>query len=104
MALRLDWYFLRRALKIYGAVCIVMAALLILENTPRLLALIGDTTHPLRILVQMSLALIPEYMAIGTLVACFWQSRSPRAACVCRANTRYFRRSAVRPRGCSWRR
>ncbi|WP_161595978.1 LptF/LptG family permease [Flavisphingopyxis soli] len=71
MALRLDWYFLRRALKIYGAVCIVMAALLILENTPRLLALIGDTTHPLRILAQMSLALIPEYMAIGTLVGLF---------------------------------
>lgn len=71
MGLRLDWYFLRRAIRIYAAVCIVMAVLLILENTPRLLALIGETSHPLRILAQMSLALIPEYLAIGTLLGLF---------------------------------
>lgn len=49
----------------------VIVMLLLLENTPRLIILMADVDRPVRLIISSMEALLPEYLAIGLLVAIY---------------------------------
>lgn len=55
----------------FGATLAVVVSLLTLENLPRLMARMVDVAGPLRLLGSYIVALMPEYVAIGLLVALY---------------------------------
>jgi lipopolysaccharide export system permease protein len=76
----LDRYILRNELAAFAAVVFIVSALLMLENVQRVWNAISGTSAPIMLLLQMLLALLPEYLAVGVLMASFvapaWVIRS----------------------------
>jgi lipopolysaccharide export system permease protein len=71
MVTSIDRYIWRRELYAFGGVLVLVTAILSLENLPRICAAVSHTSAPIRLLGQMLMALLPEYLAVGMLVASF---------------------------------
>lgn len=67
----LDRYILRCELTAFTAAISLVALILTLENVPRIWTAVSQTAAPLWLLRQMALALMPEYLGIGILIASF---------------------------------
>lgn len=66
-----DRYILARTWRSFAAICGIILGILLLENLSRLLHLLENVDQPLSLLVQFLLALVPEYLGLGVLVALF---------------------------------
>jgi lipopolysaccharide export system permease protein len=71
MLTSIDRYIFRRELAAFAAVLLLVTAILALENVPRICDAVSRTSVPLWLLGRMLVALLPEYLAIGILVASF---------------------------------
>lgn len=67
----IDLYIARRLGRPFLAVSLTIVLLLTLENSRRLMALLGNVEQPVAILIRLMLYLVPEYLGIGLLVAVF---------------------------------
>ena len=66
-----DRYIARRLARPFLAVSAVIVLLLTLENSRRLMSLLGNVEQPVAVLVKLMLYLVPEYLGIGLLIAVF---------------------------------
>ena len=67
----IDRYVAAALLPPFAAVVAIMVMLLTLENVPRLMARMVDVDRPLGVLGSYMIALLPEYVGIGLLVALY---------------------------------
>lgn len=67
----IDHYIARRLARPFLAVSVIIVLLLTLENSRRLMALLGNVEQPVAVLIKLMLYLIPEYLGIGLLIAVF---------------------------------
>ena len=67
----IDRYILARTWRSFAAICGIILGILLLENVSRLLHLLENVDQPLSLLIQFLLALVPEYLGLGVLVALF---------------------------------
>lgn len=66
-----DRYILARTWRSFVAICGIILGSLLLENVSRLLNLLENVDQPLNLLLRFLLALVPEYLGLGVLVALF---------------------------------
>lgn len=66
-----DRYVAAAVVPPFAAVVAIMVMLLTLENVPRLMARMVDVDRPLGVLGSYMIALLPEYVGIGLLVALY---------------------------------
>jgi lipopolysaccharide export system permease protein len=71
MLKNIDRYILQNELAAFGVVVLIVSALLALENVPRVWFAVSGTSAPASLLLQMLVALLPEYLAVGFLIASF---------------------------------
>ncbi|QNO26246.1 LptF/LptG family permease [Sphingopyxis sp. OPL5] len=67
----IDRYIARRLARPFLAVSVIIVLLLTLENSRRLMTLLGNVEQPVAVLIKLMLYLIPEYLGIGLLIAVF---------------------------------
>lgn len=67
----IDLYIARRLARPFLAVSAVIVLLLTLENSRRLMALLGNVEQPVAVLIKLMLYLVPEYLGLGLLIAVF---------------------------------
>lgn len=67
----LDRYLVRRLAMPFAASIAIVVLLFTLENSTRLLKLLENVKEPLLTFLRMSSCLIPEYVALGSIVATF---------------------------------
>lgn len=67
----IDLYIARRLARPFLAVSVTIVLLLTLENSRRLMTLLGNVEQPVAVLIKLMLYLIPEYLGIGLLIAVF---------------------------------
>lgn len=67
----IDLYIARRLARPFVGVSILIVLLLSLENSRRLMTLLGNVEQPVAVLIRLMLYLIPEYLGIGLLIAVF---------------------------------
>jgi lipopolysaccharide export system permease protein len=67
----IDRYIFAQTWRNFAAICGIIVALLLLENLSRLLHLLENVEEPISLLLQFLLALVPEYLGLGILVAIF---------------------------------
>lgn len=67
----IDLYIARRLARPFLAVSVIIVLLLTLENSRRLMTLLGNVEQPVAVLIKLMLYLIPEYLGIGLLIAVF---------------------------------
>ena len=67
----IDHYIARRLARPFFAVSAIIVLLLTLENSRRLMTLLGNVEQPVAVLMKLMLYLVPEYLGIGLLIAVF---------------------------------
>ena len=70
----IDRYIFAQTWRNFAAICGIIVALLLLENLSRLLHLLENVEEPISLLLQFLLALVPEYLGLGILVAVFFST------------------------------
>lgn len=67
----IDFYIARRLARPFLATGAIVILLLSLENSRRLMGLLGNVEEPVPVLIKLMVYLIPEYLGIGLLVSVF---------------------------------
>ena len=67
----IDLYIARRLAQPFCIASLVIVLLLTLENSRRLMTLLGNVERPVAVLLKLMLYLVPEYLGIGLLIATF---------------------------------